>query len=323
MTRKDFVKTSTLAGLAGMISPAFLNASQYTSENLGMLEQMGIQLFSLPRLMEQDAKAALELLAGMGYSELELFGPYPFSAESNKEEWGRISTYLGFSGSGYFGLSQAEFADTARGLGFRIPSLHTDLDTLQTKMPELAGAARSLGANYVTLPSIPEHLRTSPDDYKRMAETFNRIGDSAAAEGIRFAYHNHGYGLQRTEGEVPFEVLMEATNAETVFLEMDIFWTIAGKADPVSYLKKYQGRYKMLHLKDMAKITHFSGDGGTADQWMELFPQMTDAGSGEIDLESIITTARATGVEHYFVEQDLVREPGVALQKSYNYLNQL
>jgi len=43
------------------------------------LQRIGIQLFSLPKLLEADVRSALELLARIGYQEVELFGPYPFS----------------------------------------------------------------------------------------------------------------------------------------------------------------------------------------------------------------------------------------------------
>ena len=194
--------------------------------------------------------------------KIELYGPYPFSAKSNKKSWEQITPMLGFSGSGFFGLSQTEFLAYCRELGLGIPSLHTDLDTLENHMPDLGQAARQLGAKYVTLPAIPPERRQTVEDYKHMADTFNSIGVAARNEGIRFAYHNHGYGLQETDGVIPFEMMMDATDPKGVFLEMDIFWTIAGKADPIAYLNKYKERYKMMHLKDMVELRYFSGDGG-------------------------------------------------------------
>jgi hypothetical protein len=38
---------------------------------------------------------------------------------------------------------------------------------------------------------------------------------------------------------------------------MDVFWTIAGKANPMQLLNDHVGRYKMLHLKDMKSLTYF------------------------------------------------------------------
>jgi sugar phosphate isomerase/epimerase len=324
MHRKTFLKLSGFAGMGASLLPEFLYTQLKTNKYLSqMIDSLGLQLFSLPFLMQENPAKSLELIAEMGYKEIELYGPYPFSAEENKKEWAQISNLIGFSGSGYFGLSESEFASTAKSLGFRIPSLHTDLDTLENHMPSLGQAADKLGAKYVTLPLIPAERRQTLDDYKRMADTFNTIGTAARREGIRFAYHNHGYGLQQRDGVIPFETLVDATDPEVVFMEMDIFWTIAGKADPVSYLKKYRDRYKLMHLKDMTALNYFSGDGGDPGQWRELFPLMASAGSGVLDLNAIVNAASDIGVEHFFVEQDMVSNPEVALKDSLEYLKQL
>jgi sugar phosphate isomerase/epimerase len=76
----------------------------------------------------------------------------------------------------------------------------------------------------------------------------------------------------------------------------------------------------MVHLKDMKGIHRFDGDGGGSDQWIKLFPYMTTLGSGAIDLKAILAKAEETGVEHYFVEQDTVANPEVALAASAAYL---
>jgi sugar phosphate isomerase/epimerase len=72
----------------------------------------------------------------------------------------------------------------------------------------------------------------------------------------------------------------------------------------------------------MSRQVRFSGDGGDPTQWIELFPFMTDAGSGVLDLKTIISHARKSGMEHFLVEQDRVNDTN-ALAKSYAYLSKL
>src|SRR5258706_14063244 len=91
--------------------------------------------------------------------------------------------------------------------GFSLHSIHTDLDTLQIRMNKLGEAAQVLGNTYVVLPSIPADNRKTLDDYKKMAESFNKIGESAKKEGIKFAYHNHGYGWKEVDGQIPLELI--------------------------------------------------------------------------------------------------------------------
>jgi hypothetical protein len=74
--------------------------------------------------------------------------------------------------------------------------MHSDLETIPQRMPAIAAVVHIIEQRYVVLPSIPEDERHTLDDYKRLAEEFNQIGASAVAEGIRFAYQNHGYGVR-------------------------------------------------------------------------------------------------------------------------------
>jgi sugar phosphate isomerase/epimerase len=317
MKRRQFIGSSVKASAAALLF------SSKTFNTSPLLEKIGIQFFSLPKMLDSDMKGALSMLSKIGYKEVELYGPFPFSSPSAIERWNAVTPSLGFKGSGYFGLTDVEMKKLLNMNGFSVPSIHTDLDTLQTRMGKLGEAAQVLGNGYVVLPSIPEGNRKTLDDYKKMAESFNKIGESAKKEGIKFAYHNHGYGWKEVNGQIPLEQIFTNTDPSLVFFEMDIFWTTAGGADPVTLLGKYKNRYPLMHVKDMKEKVHFSGDGGDSKQWIELFPYMTTAGNGVLDLKSIISKAKENGVKHFFVEQDMVNEPQKALKASYDYLASL
>ena len=280
----------------------------------------GIQLWSVARQLADDFAGTIALLASLGYREIETYGPYAFSDPRQIASWNAVTPSLGFSGSGFFGHSTTEVRAIFDSHGLAVPSMHTDLFTLQTRMGELAEAAHGLGASYVTLPSLPAELRGSFDDYRRAADIFNAVGENASRHGVRFAYHNHGYGLVPVNGRVPLDTLLDATDPAHVFLELDTYWTIAGGADPVDYLTRYHGRYRLMHLKDMRGEHHFAGDGGNPAQWIELFPHMTWLGNGSLDLPGILAAARASGVDHFFVEQDRADDVRLAIAGSAGFL---
>ena len=317
INRRDFLRSSAMISLASLAGTQNLFAMNPE------IQRLGVQLFSLPKMLDQDFERALEMLSAIGYKEIELFGPYPFSADAAIKSWAAVTPMLGFSGSGYFGKPQSEVNTLMKKLGFTVPAMHTDFETLSTKMPELADAANSLGAKYVVLPSIPDDKRKTAEDYSRVADQFNRIGEEAKKHGIRYAYHNHGYGFYEENGERPIDIIFNETDPDLVFFEMDLFWTVAAGADPVKLLQDHKGRFKLMHVKDMKEKKQFSGDGGDASQWFALFPFMTSAGQGVLDLPKIISTANKNGVDHFFVEQDMVNEPKVALKESYQYLKNL
>lgn len=317
MNRRRFIKNTAALSAASILPfPSIM-------ENLKSISKIGIQLFSLPRMLEKDFKSAITMLARMGYKELELYGPYTFSAQAAQDSWKAVTPALGFSGSGYFGHTVDEVKAILKDNGLSTPSAHTDLETLENHMDRLGEAAHKLGHKYVVLPAIPDNRRKTLDDYKKIADAFNKIGENAKKNGIKFGYHNHGYGLKEKDGKIPLQIILDNTDPNLVFLEMDVFWTAAGGADPVAYLEKYPNRYHMMHLKDMKQKMQFSGDGGDASQWIPLFPNMTTAGAGVLDLKKIVATAQTKGVKHFFVEQDMVADPEIALKKSIDYLKTL
>lgn len=303
-----------------MVSSSSLITMMNSHSNIN---NVGLQLWSIAKNIEQDFNGMLDLVAKTGYKEVELFGPYPFSSEKDKTAWTSVAKMVGFSQSGYFNHSAKEFKEILDSKGLATPAMHVGLDTLRNKLSETAEAAHLLGQQFAGIAAIPETERRTLDDYKRMAEEFNVIGQKAKTLGIRFYYHNHGYGLQEMEGKIPFDVILERTDPSLVFLEMDIFWTAAGGADPVKYLDNNRGRYKLMHVKDMKKRVRFSGDGGSPQQWMELFPQITDAGSGVLDLKTILSHGQKSGVEHFIVENDVITNPKESLEKGYGYVSSL
>lgn len=314
--RRNFLKTAAALVAGNMLSSPTAALSEPTGKGL---RRIGIQLFSIPRLAEKDFEGTMEMLAKIGYKEIEFFGPYEFSAKEDKDAWNAVTSAVGFSGSGFFGHTAKEVKRILDDNGLSAPSMHTGIGSLHHALDGLAEAADVLGAKYVVLPSAP--TPKDLDGYKQRADEFNKIGEEARKRGIRFAYHNHGNGLKATNGKVPFELLMERIDPKLVFFQMDIYWMTAGGVDVSDYLDKYKGRFKLMHIKDMAKDVRFSGDGGDPSQWIALFPYLSNAGSGVLDLEKILRHVRSSGVEHFIVERDLAPNPEEDLRESFTYLS--
>jgi sugar phosphate isomerase/epimerase len=317
MNRKDFIKTTALFGASLGLSNSILANAFKTNK----ISKIGVQLWSLPKLLESNFEQTIQQLAEIGIKELELYGPFPFSDPREKTKWAGLASLLGFSASGYFGKTPEHFFEVLKSNQLKAPSIHTDLFTLESNMSALGKAARQLNSTYVVLPAIPEEFRPDLKGYGDMAKRFNEIGRMAKEEGIRFAYHNHGYGLQAIDGTVPLDIILKETDPDLVFFEMDVFWTIAGKANPMQLLNDHVGRYKMLHLKDMKSLTYFKSNGSNPDEWVELFPQLVPAGEGVLPLNDILRVAHQTGVEHYFIEQDLAPNPIADINSAYSFIS--
>lgn len=322
INRRKFLKLSGMT-LAGTVVFPQLASGNPVNSYKGEIKKFGVQLFSIPKIAERDFPGTMQKLAKTGYKEIEFYGPYDFSAAGDIERWRSVAPSLGFSGSGFYGRSVQEVKKILVDNGLSTSSLHTGMATLhdETALGKLAEAANVLGAKYVVLPSAP----TQPDldGYKKQADDFNEIGRNANKLGIRFAYHNHGNGLSPINGTIPFELTLEKTDPSLVFYQMDIYWMTAGGVDVVKYLDKYKGRFRLMHIKDMSKAVRFSGDGGDSQQWIELFPFLTNAGSGVMDMKAILSAAKSSGMEHFIVERELAPEGVDDLKKSYDYLSNI
>jgi len=77
-------------------------------------------------------------------------------------------------------------------------------------------------------------------------------------------------------------------NPEFVNFQMDLYWVTKAGADPVTYFDKYPGRFKAWHVKDMDDQGRFA-----------------PIGNGSIDFASILAKKELSGMEYYFVEQDM------------------
>lgn len=311
--------------LAGAALTAAATMSRYLEAQArpDAIPRVGLQLFTIPKMLDKDLEGSLRTVAQIGYRELELYGPYPFSADEAWQRWRSLTPDLGFAGSGYFGLDARRFRELLDRHGLSVPSMHVDLVTLETRLDRLIDAASQTGTQYAGLSAIPDERRRTLDDYRRMADVFNELGSRMAQAGMRLLYHNHGYGLKPVDGKIPLRVLIERTDPRYVVLELDMYWTAAGGADPKAMLDDYPGRYRLIHLKDMRQAVRFEGDGGDAAQWMKLFSYMTNAGQGVLDVGAVVGHARRAGVEHYIVEYDRAPDPEAALRASFSYLSSL
>jgi sugar phosphate isomerase/epimerase len=188
------------------------------------------------------------------------------------------------------------------------PSTHIPFANVRGDWARSLADARAIGHEYVTIPWLPEEERRTVDNWKRIAELFNRAGADAKAAGLRFAYHNHDFELRKIGNEVPLEVLLAETDPALVRFEMDIYWLVKAGADPLAYLARYPGRFTMVHAKDSL---------GPPDH------RMVDVGAGTIDFRDILARATSAGLQHVFVEHDQPADAMKSVAASYAHLAQL
>jgi len=259
-------------------------------------DHIGLQLWSLRDMTKTDQPGALDLVKSYGIKEIET--------------------------AGFNGLSAADYLKLCQTRGITPVCGHFGYDDLGKDLDKAISDAKALGVHYVCVAWIPhgEGALTSEVAHQAAAN-FNKWGAAFRAAGLRLGYHPHGYEFlpDATEGgRTGFDILMQETKAENLFLEMDVFWIYHAEQDPVKMLKQYPDRWLMMHVKDIRKgaprdVTHGASAPATDN---------VAVGDGQIDWKAVLGTAQSLGVKYYFIE-DETPSPLTCIPASLKYLRGL
>jgi sugar phosphate isomerase/epimerase len=283
VSRRSFL---TVAGLAAAASAVPLHKLYAASEPI-----IGVQLFSAREALAKDFPGTLKRIALLGYREVEAAGFYNHSAADVKRM----------------------MADA----GLRCVSAHYSLADLLKATDATIAYAKTLGLEYIICSAPwaadPAHLENYPggawegmlhamtlDDWKWNADQFNQMGCKMQQAGLKFGYHNHTMAFRKVGGSSGYRLLVEDTDPRCVTLELDCGWAIAAGQDAAKMLRLHPGRFSMLHLKDLKPAPAAT----EPDKRVS-----TEIGYGIVNFQPIFAAAKATGIKHYFVEQEDFDKP--------------
>jgi sugar phosphate isomerase/epimerase len=251
---------------------------------------LGVELYTVRNVIEKDPAATLKAIEAIGYREVEAI---------------------------YASLDK--IWDALKQTKLKPVSVHADTAIFMaggSKLDSMLSDVKQRGFQYVVVPYIPPAQRGGAEMFNRLADTLNKSGERAKANGLKLCYHNHAFEFAPIGESTGLELLMKNTQKDLVSLEMDVFWVSVAGHNPVELLKTYSGRVALLHLKDKSRSF-------TKTQFNENVPKDTfkEVGNGTIDFPAVLSAAKAAGVENYFVEQDQTPgDPVASLRQSYEYL---
>jgi len=279
---------------------------------------LGLQLYTVGTQARKDLNGTLAKVAAAGYQTVELAGLYGNSPQTMRKA-----------------------ADDA---GLKFTSIHVPAQSqngepgLDQPPEQLAAAMRVLGLSDVVMPmfQMPAHLpkpdqktggvfdgyldqvgsQITADDWKATASYLNEKAAALQKVGLRLSYHNHNVEFRPIGATTGLEILLKETDPKLVHFEMDVGWVAAGGGDPIKILKRYQGRYKMMHVKDMMATTKIN---------YAVRQVPAEVGSGILPWAKILDVAYATGVRKFFVEQEppFTRDPLESIAISAKYLSMI
>ncbi|MDQ0482471.1 sugar phosphate isomerase/epimerase family protein [Guptibacillus hwajinpoensis] len=240
---------------------------------------VAVQMYTLREECEKDFVGTLEKVAEIGYQGVEF--------------------------AGYYGMPAKDLKKVIDQLGLKAVSSHIPLDSLQEDLLSVIEYQREIGSNKIVCPFIAPEQRTE-EGYSELIRSLNDIGQECSKEGITLSYHNHDFELERLRnGKTALETILDETNPEWVKAEFDIYWLTRAGEDPVEWMRRYQDRTPLVHLKDMTM-------GGE-----KVFAEL---GTGGVDLNAVLNQENASNVEWWIVEQDRCnRSPLESIEISMNY----
>lgn len=274
---------------------------------LAQAKRIGLQLYSVMDAMNKNPETTLTELGKIGYNTFELV------------QWGGSEKV--------FGMEPLEFKKMCNRVAGKIVSTHSSLqeDPANEKANldqwrKLFAIQKACGGKYFVIPSYSVEYNKA--DVKRMADYFNRVGKIAREEfGLQLGYHNHHKEFNKLadSDQTMWEYLVENTDPENVFYELDVYWCSKGGQDPVELLAKYPKRIKMLHVKDEFVI----GESGDLD-FEGIFKQFYKNGMKDyvVEIETPGWLRDKTNADGSKYTRDQINaEIMEAAQKSYDYLN--
>lgn len=225
--------------------------------------KIALQLYTVREALSEDFEGTLAAIASAGYSGVELCDRYDRDAEEMKA---LLDKY-----------------------GLKAVSCHVGYNKLASDFYEYINYMKALGANYITIPGLPEEMRNDEMSVLHAAAEMDDMARKAKQKGISLSYHNHVYEFTTFfNGRCIEQILMD--EAPNLNFEVDTGWSGVADVDNKEFLTKLGYRLDLVHIKDVDN---------------ENIP--VEIGEGRLNIKAVIDTADKLAVRWGIVEQDSMR----------------
>jgi len=224
MLRKDFLQLSSL-GFLGLYSCGISNMKSSR-------KPLAIQLYTVRNAISDNLEKALERLASLGFTELEIYG---------------------YNGN-FFGKNKTEFLSVLNNTGLKVISSHhqtgvikNEAGTLTNNWEKSVEDLHFIGAKFMVCSYlIPEER--SIEKYKKLPQLLEISGELTKKAGIQFAYHNHDFEFDKfDEKQNVYDFILAQTSSDLVKMELDLYWISKARLDPLYYFEKHPNRFPLWH----------------------------------------------------------------------------
>ena len=274
LTRRDFLRTA--GGTAAIASLGWRGALAANPYRRAV--PVGVQLYCVRHLLEEDVPGTLEQIATLGYDGVEFAGYYDYAA--------------------------SELKAMLDGHGLKVAGAHVGMPALLgDELQRSIDFHGELGNQNLIVPAISEERWKSRETVLKTAEEMTAIQDALRPNGMRSGYHCHAYSFnQLLDGETVWDLLAQNTPEDFV-MQLDTGHATNGGASVPEVIKGNPGRINSVHVKPFTvgaedPYAPFIGDDSLP--WEEIFELCESVG----------------GVEWYVVEYEDESHPPLEALKA-------
>ncbi|NMA95201.1 MAG: sugar phosphate isomerase/epimerase [Clostridiales bacterium] len=246
--------------------------------------KIGLQLYSIKELTQEDFLGTLKDVKDAGYDGVEF--------------------------AGFFDTPAKELKKTMDGLGLVACGSHTGIDLLLEDFDKTIDYNLEIGNPYIVCPGLPEHMRNSTEAYKKLSDLFNDLGQKCKDKGLQFGYHNHAVEFEKYDSKHGLDILLSNTDPDLVKMELDVYWVEYANVKALDFMKRFPKHCDtLIHIKDMKDTPE---------------RENTEIGKGIIDFVEIVEYGKKLGIGWYIVEQEAFDIPQLeSIKESYEYLKSI
>ena len=214
--------------------------------------------------------------------------------------------YKGVEFVNFESLNASKMKEVLNRLGLKPTGSHIFWKDFEANFDECIEYNLEIGNKYII---CKLYGMKTMQDFIEAAKLYNTIGEKCRDKGIQLCYHNHSFEFDKYNGKFGLDILLEESEKELLHFELDTYWIRYAGFDPVDWIKKYSGRCPLIHLKDMKSIK-------SKEEMLQ-----TEVGNGVMNISSIVSCARETGVKWQIVELGkLEMPPFESIKVSYDNL---
>jgi sugar phosphate isomerase/epimerase len=246
---------------------------------------VALQVYSVRDDFAKDMKGTLRQIKEMGYCGVELAG---FGAHT-----------------------PAEVKAALDEVGLTCISAHVPYDAIIADPQKTFADYKFLGCEYVAIPWLNMKQAPGGEDFEQVIPHIERVGKIAKEMGLTLLYHNHDFEFRKVGEQYGLDVLFASVPAEYLQTQIDTCWVKLVNLNPAEYLRKYNKRAPLVHIKDFTISGKVDGtpydligaDKETKKEAMSSFC-FKPVGSGIQDVPAILQAAEEIGTKWVIVEYD-------------------